>query len=55
MRGAAGKLVDVSAILRFLLTRLMRGAAAAVDDEVFGYQDFYSRASCEARHLKSKS
>ena len=51
MRGAALNQRPGKIGVQFLLTRLMRGAAAAVDDEVFGYQDFYSRASCEARLL----
>ena len=34
--------------LKFLLTRLMRGAADTYKVRLF-YPDFYSRASCEAR------
>ena len=34
---------------RFLLTRLMRGAAAMSTENVLNTLNFYSRASCEAR------
>ena len=40
---------------RFLLTRLMRGAANAANQAKKGADDFYSRASCEARRLRACS
>ena len=48
MRGAANKNQIYSYETKFLLTRLMRGAAQLVE-LVLVIPDFYSRASCEAR------
>ena len=52
MRGATLKLVKVINNRTFLLTRLMRGATPRKKRVLSSNLDFYSRASCEARHLQ---
>ena len=49
MRGAAIRSTCYLGISKFLLTRLMRGAAIRRDGDRWLKYDFYSRASCEAR------
>ena len=52
MRGAAERSIDaVISSIEFLLTRLMRGAALKALLICVIITDFYSRASCEARHI----
>ena len=47
-RGVIGFLAD-DCQHQFLLTRLMRGAAFVITENIVCFVDFYSRASCEAR------
>ena len=41
----------VVAIKIFLLTRLLRGATVREQPTAYDVDNFYSHASCEARHL----